>query len=582
METSPSKTATETSDGTESSPSTKKKKKAGAFVVSVEAKPEAARTAEAERPRSLVDRFLKDDAKETPSKAGEKAEKSEKPAADVQESSKTASDEAIEPRPEENGTLEVAVPLEELAEEEVQYLEEALTAATAQAETEQADEGDELTAQIEAEAVARFRQRIIEQHLDAETAAEETLAEIEAPAPEVLAAEAGAAPAEPAPSEDDETGAAGETDEEAGTSTPASAAPPAGPPSGAGGSGGGGSGGNRPPGGTPASPGFGGANVPPVPPYFTAANTAPASPDTRTEHIDDGGNAAGAALIGGIIGYFIGRRRGRIKTEKRLLPIQKKLEKQVEDISWQLREKEAKIRRAARQHAEVLAAVPTAAAAGRFEGVITNRAPERRAVAAEANQLHRSKPALEKIGHVLVGAELRPASEAATQHRTERLPANKHVETMNRTELLALSERVIIDGASLRQIYETKLVSEKGLRRLLSEYLRGGDVKRALRREIVEREVDFERDPVMRDHSSQTAQSSGGSGGNPITLQGLLQKAEAVLPSDASELQVVRVSHLEARAKQQRQTAHKRLTDFALIGTIVVLAVLVLVLLLTR
>ena len=62
----------------------------------------------------------------------------------------------------------------------------------------------------------------------------------------------------------------------------------------------------------------------------------------------------------------------------------------------------------------------------------------------------------------------------------------------------------MIDGSSLRQIYETRLVGERGLRRLVAEHLRGGDLKRAFRREITEREIDFERDPAMRDSTFRT------------------------------------------------------------------------------
>ena len=40
------------------------------------------------------------------------------------------------------------------------------------------------------------------------------------------------------------------------------------------------------------------------------------------------------ALFGGIIGYLIGRRRGRIKTEKRLMPVQKKLKNRLVKSSY--------------------------------------------------------------------------------------------------------------------------------------------------------------------------------------------------------------------------------------------------------
>ena len=46
------------------------------------------------------------------------------------------------------------------------------------------------------------------------------------------------------------------------------------------------------------------------------------------------------------------------------------------------------------------------------------------------------------------------------------------------------------------------LIGEKGLRRVVAEYLRGGDFMKALKRELLEKEKDFERDPKLRDQAS--------------------------------------------------------------------------------
>jgi uncharacterized protein YicC (UPF0701 family) len=70
---------------------------------------------------------------------------------------------------------------------------------------------------------------------------------------------------------------------------------------------------------------------------------------------------------------------------------------------------------------------------------------------------------------------------------------------MQHHEVLALAEKISIDGTSLRKIYEAKQITEPGLRRLTREYLRGGNVKAALQQELAVKEMQYERDPQMRD-----------------------------------------------------------------------------------
>ena len=148
---------------------------------------------------------------------------------------------------------------------------------------------------------------------------------------------------------------------------------------------------------------------------------------------------------------------------------------------------------------------------------------------------------------------------------------------MNRAELLRLSEKITVDGSTLRQVYETNLIGERGLQRLVSEHFRGGNVKKVLRREIVEREIDFERDPVMRDYAAKV-QGQGSS----ATLDDLLHQASVATPDDPEE-----ASFLQSRAnyeasQQERQRKQRHIMDATLAGTILVLIGLVVALYLTR
>lgn len=174
----------------------------------------------------------------------------------------------------------------------------------------------------------------------------------------------------------------------------------------------------------------------------------------------------------------------------------------------------------------------------------------------------------ELIGHVLVDSESHGSGEKSTSP-----------ESMSRAELLKTSESIIVDGSSLRAIFESHLVGERGLRKLVAEHLKGGDMKAALRVEIIEREIDFERDPALRDHYHDHSAVSAEA---PETLNELLHKAQTEIKSDEEE-----VSFLKAKAKyndkqQTSQKSSRRVVDVVMISTILILATLVVVLLFTN
>ncbi|MEO8104962.1 MAG: hypothetical protein ABI602_01360, partial [Candidatus Saccharibacteria bacterium] len=285
-------------------------------------------------------------------------------------------------------------------------------------------------------------------------------------------------------------------------------------------------------------------------------------------------------LVGGIVGYLIGRRRGRIKTEKRLLPVQKKLEQEVLRLQSTLLEREGRIRQAAAERRRVALSPASERLISATAEHISVRSPAPR-------------PSSERIGHVLmVGEGFRPASEAVAANRPsagiplaerpissqpviEKLTIEKQVTTMPRAELLAVSEKVVIEGTTLRQIYETHLIGERGLRRLVAEHLGGGDIQRALRRELVEREIDYERDPVLRDRA-RASLTGGGKG----ALNSLVQQAGAVavLEEQVIALEQTAARNL-ARQKLPKRTSTHQVADVALVSAITILLAIIIVLL---
>lgn len=226
-------------------------------------------------------------------------------------------------------------------------------------------------------------------------------------------------------------------------------------------------------------------------------------------------NKEDKATVSGLVERLVFKKTENADNKIPAEVIKKKIEKQVSRIETEITTKELTIKQAVAEN------IKTQPESGNVEEV--------RSKAPEADRLH-SSVAPERIGKVLVKAEAeksKPRIEIATLQ-----PIDKHIETISRADLLELSAKTLVDGSTLRQVYETSLITEKGLRRILIEHLRGGDIKRALKRELVEREKDFERDPDIRDKSYQSQSAS--SEVNRLNLNVNLENVE--LPNQLNKI----------------------------------------------
>lgn len=448
---------------------------------------------------------------------------------------------------------EAEAPLDELAPAEKQFVERELVQQLAPVET--APDADEAE-QIADQAVETFREKVVDEGKDSEAALAETL--------ELLEPVAEAAEDEPAA--DHEQPQEFDPDAALNLRSTAEEEPEAPPPAAGAGS--------TPPPTPPSTPPPGGAT--PFGPLPRAAGPMSPSPDAprvieRVEYVE--GDTAGAFFLGGIIGYLIGRRRGRIKTEKKLRPVQKKLEKQVKQLKTELENKEFQIRRAA---AETVRQQGRQVAERLEQAKIEKRSMNREATprqsrqeAPEANQLHGKLPP-ERIGSVLINVE---AESNPNVERAPALSADRYIEDLSTRDLLELSSKIVVEGTTLRKLYENKQLGERGLRRVVLEHLRGGNVRKRLRQELLQHEIDFERDPILRDRA-QTALSGGGHS----SLHQLLQKAEASMPSQVDDAPVLKARAAHQAAVQEREAKRRRLMDVTMISTITVLLAVVLVL----
>lgn len=190
-----------------------------------------------------------------------------------------------------------------------------------------------------------------------------------------------------------------------------------------------------------------------------------------------------------------------------------------------------------------------------------------------AERLTADKQAPEHIGHMAITTEAKPTSRAAE---------GKRVETLSRAELMELSEKVVIDGSSLRQIYETHLVGERGLRRLLAEHMHGGDLKEALHREIIEREIDFERDPGLRDMAPIQIPDDVSTDKGKAALEKLLEQADLVSEDKSEEAAFFKARAIYESSQLHQHKQQRRMLDTSLAIVITILLILVITLLIRR
>ena len=317
-------------------------------------------------------------------------------------------------------------------------------------------------------------------------------------------------------------------------------------------------------------------------------------------------SALATSLIGNITDYFIGRRSSHSTGEKKLLPAKKKLEKRVDDLAWELKAKEAKIRQVAAEQVQrkgpavletmiaessraeqTLSARGDAAETGISAPYLANRPKEYRQRALEANQLHGAGVAHEHIGHVLMSGESAKRGKEAEDPKTGQikeklqLPPNKRIETLSRPELLAMSELIAVEGSTLRNVYETHLIGEQALRRLVAEYMHDGDVNKALQREIVEHEIDFERDPALRD-LPMPGESDDDDNNNEAkkvaapgkeALNQLLIKAEAGIDAGGDEDFIYDKTEAKSKMKRPEPKSWGRKPADTVMGAIIIMLI---------
>ena len=273
-----------------------------------------------------------------------------------------------------------------------------------------------------------------------------------------------------------------------------------------------------------AGPAFGRGNSLPLTPNIAPPTPKEADPDNRVR-------TGRYLLAGGIVGYLIGRRRGRIKTEKKLLPVQRKLEKEVDGLHGKIAWHEASVRAMVQeQMAKKPEAVETAAdRQKRIDKQKSEQNPNAQSRGQESNQ---------KLGKFGLAGE-RP-SQSETLNTPEKL---KSVDSMTVPELLVFAEKIAIEQSTVKKLYETNRLDYEGLRRIVRAYLQGERLDKIVRENLLTPEK-YAYPETLKPNTPGADQSNIGGGGadsyssvDPNVLQNPHDTSTLpVLPTDISQL----------------------------------------------
>lgn len=231
------------------------------------------------------------------------------------------------------------------------------------------------------------------------------------------------------------------------------------------------------------------------PPVGTAENTAGSRSEDQ-EKQKERSKRSQAFVAGGVLGYMVGRRGGRKRTEAKLNPKIEELETEVAAAKKNLSEKEQKLQRIVAASFRNPDAPPTAQR--------TNPESESTTIHAETTpEKTPPKPVREvlrravEVPMYLQNSEINEKTEtqlAPQTNKQEVIQAKvQRLETLSTPEILAEAQHFFAGGTNVRRLYETNQIDRKGLIYLVKEGYRGKDLRKAFEKVELGRERQRER-----------------------------------------------------------------------------------------
>lgn len=251
-----------------------------------------------------------------------------------------------------------------------------------------------------------------------------------------------------------------------------------------------------------------------------APTPAVSNPNTLNTNPNRVKRRAADLLVGGIVGYMIGRRRGRLNSEAKLLPVQNNLEKQVKQLEIDLNEQEEKIRR--------LAAEQARRQPGKLQSVVRQRAGQEIASQPEVTQPSGEQEVITAVQRGKV--ENQPERSTIVAPVIERAASRpEDVSRLNKDQLLEVAANIKRDDVSLKTLFETGRLDEEGLRRVIRDYWRGERLETSLGRNM--KEVDSLESQDLRDAAAGTAATVAGTALGSVASVGPAVAPAPVMPN---------------------------------------------------
>ncbi|NDD59510.1 MAG: hypothetical protein EBZ47_09775 [Chlamydiae bacterium] len=100
----------------------------------------------------------------------------------------------------------------------------------------------------------------------------------------------------------------------------------------------------------------------------------------------------------------------------------------------------------------------------------------------------KKKSRTKNIGKAIIMAESQKDKAKKPSIDAKKLP---------RDDLLQMAASIEVNDSTLIKIYETRLINEKGLRRLINIHLSGEDIRPALRKEIIDETSNFGENQII-------------------------------------------------------------------------------------
>jgi hypothetical protein len=184
---------------------------------------------------------------------------------------------------------------------------------------------------------------------------------------------------------------------------------------------------------------------------------------------------SGDVIIGGAMGYLLGKNRGRHLAESRLEPEIDKKDKQIEEFKQKLEKTEAQIREEVQDRSEIKAVTLAETKTPKLSSEKIEKQIEKlpvETIKAEKEVIEEQEKQFEEI----LETE-QPKQEKIVEKPdviTELFDKTKDVRSLTMPELLEVAENIGFEKSNLKELYERHRIDAVNLRRVIIEFMNGG------------------------------------------------------------------------------------------------------------